>query len=154
MADTAHALPEKLFFRIGEVGRLTGVKPYVLRYWETVFPRIRPQKTRSGQRLYKRKDVETILLVKKLLWDQRFTIEGARRRLRDLVGPDAAEEEMRAKRTDRRAADLEASLHEAEARAKAAEQRASQATERARTLEKLLGETRKDLRALLTFVES
>ena len=147
-------LPDKLYFKIGEVAKIVGVKPYVLRYWETVFPRIRPQTTRSGQRLYRRKDVETVLLVKKLLWDQRFTIEGARRRLRELAGPDAAEEALRGKRTDRRHADLEESLRAAEARAEAAELRAREAQERARTLEKVLGETRKDLTALLSFVDS
>ena len=153
-ADPATALPDKLFFRIGEVGRITGVKPYVLRYWETVFPRIRPQKTRSGQRLYRRKDVETVLLVKKLLWDQRFTIEGARKRLREVQGNDAAEEELRGKRTDKRAAELEETLRQAETRVAAAESRAREASERARSLEKVVADTRKDLMALLEFVSS
>lgn len=149
-------LPDKLFFRIGEVGRITGVKPYVLRYWETVFPRIRPQKTRSGQRLYRRKDVETVLLVKKLLWDERFTIEGARKRLREVQGPDGAgaEEELRGKRTDKRAAELESTLRAAEVRADAAESRAKEATERARALEKMVADARKDLSALLDYVTS
>ncbi len=154
MADAATALPDKLFFRIGEVGRITGVKPYVLRYWETVFPRIRPQKTRSGQRLYRRKDVETVLLVKKLLWDQRFTIEGARKKLREVQGADAAEDELRAKRTDNRAAELEETLREAEARADAAENRAREAGERVKALEKAVADVRKDLTSLLEFVSS
>lgn len=152
MAEPAATLPDKLFFRIGEVGRITGVKPYVLRYWESVFPRIRPQKTRSGQRLYRRKDVETVLLVKKLLWDERFTIEGARKRLREVQGPDGAEEELRGKRTDKRAAELEATLRAAEARAEAAEAKVREATERARTLEKMVADARKDLAALLDYV--
>jgi DNA-binding transcriptional MerR regulator len=154
MADAAATLPDKLFFRIGEVGRITGVKPYVLRYWESVFPRIRPQKTRSGQRLYRRKDVETVLLVKTLLWDQRFTIEGARKRLREVQGPDGAEEELRGKRTDKRAADLEATLRAAEDRAQAAEARAKEAADRARSLEKVLAEARKELTALLDYVSA
>jgi DNA-binding transcriptional MerR regulator len=154
MADSAPTLPDKLFFRIGEVGRITGVKPYVLRYWETVFPRIRPQKTRSGQRLYRRKDVETVLLVKKLLWDERFTIEGARKRLREVQGPEAVEEEIRGKRTDKRAAELEATLREAESRAQTAEGRAKEAQDRARALEKLVADARKDLASLLEFVSS
>lgn len=154
MADAATTLPDKLFFRIGEVGRITGVKPYVLRYWETVFPRIRPQKTRSGQRLYRRKDVETVLLVKRLLWDQRFTIEGARKKLREVQGADAAEDELRAKRTDNRAAELEETLREAEARADAAETRAREAGERVKTLERAVADVRKDLTALLEFVSS
>lgn len=152
MTDTAATLPDKLFFRIGEVGRITGVKPYVLRYWESVFPRIRPQKTRSGQRLYRRKDVETVLLVKKLLWDQRFTIEGARKRLREVQGPDGAEEELRGKRTDKRAAELESTVRAAEERASAAELKAKEATERARALEKVVAEARKELTALLDYV--
>jgi len=154
MAESATALPDKLFFRIGEVGRITGVKPYVLRYWETVFPRIRPQKTRSGQRLYRRKDVETVLLVKKLLWEQRFTIEGARKRLRDVQGADPAEDELRGKRTDKRTAELEETLRQAEARADAAESRAREASERAKALEKAVAEARKDLTALLEFVSA
>ena len=152
MTDAAATLPDKLFFRIGEVGRITGVKPYVLRYWESVFPRIRPQKTRSGQRLYRRKDVETVLLVKKLLWDQRFTIEGARKRLREVQGPDGAEEELRGKRTDKRAAELASTVRAAEERASAAELKAKEATERARALEKVVAEARKELTALLDYV--
>lgn len=154
MADAATTLPDKLFFRIGEVGRITGVKPYVLRYWETVFPRIRPQKTRSGQRLYRRKDVETVLLVKKLLWDQRFTIEGARKKLREVQGADAAEDELRAKRSDKRTADLEETLRLAEARADEAEARAREAAERVKSLEKAVADARKDLTSLLEFVSS
>jgi len=154
MAESATALPDKLFFRIGEVGRITGAKPYVLRYWETVFPRIRPQKTRSGQRLYRRKDVETVLLVKKLLWEQRFTIEGARKRLREVQGADPAEDELRGKRTDKRTAELEETLRQAEARADAAEAKAREATERAKSLEKAVAEVRRDLATLLEFVSA
>ncbi len=89
--EAAPALPEKLFFKIGEVARLTALKPHVLRYWETEFPRIRPQKSRSGQRLYRRKDVEALLLVKRLLHEERFTIEGAKKKLREIYGPEPGE---------------------------------------------------------------
>lgn len=74
-------IPDKLYFRIGEVARLAGVKPYVLRYWETEFSVIEPKKSGSNHRLYRRKDVEMILEIKRLLYDRRFTIEGARKAL-------------------------------------------------------------------------
>lgn len=74
-------IPDKLYFRIGEVSRLAGVKPYVLRYWETEFPTISPKKSGTGHRLYRRKDVETVLEIKRLLYEKRFTIEGARKAL-------------------------------------------------------------------------
>lgn len=74
-------IPDKLYFRIGEVARLAGVKPYVLRYWESEFPSIEPKKSGTNHRLYRRKDVETILEIKRLLYEKRFTIEGARKSL-------------------------------------------------------------------------
>src|SRR5206468_4053415 len=80
-------LPDKLYFKIGEVARLVGVKPYVLRYWETEFSILRPGKTRSRHRLYRRKDVETLLEIRRLLYAERYTIEGAKRRLRDMRSP-------------------------------------------------------------------
>jgi DNA-binding transcriptional MerR regulator len=76
--------PDKRYYRIGEVSRITGVKPYVLRYWESEFRWMAPQKSRSKQRLYRRRDIDMILLIKKLLYEQRFTIAGARKKLRDL----------------------------------------------------------------------
>lgn len=84
-------LPDKLYFKIGEVAKLVGVKPYVLRYWETEFPNIRPGKTRSQHRLYRRRDVETLLEIRRLLHDERYTIEGAKRRLRGLRVDDEPE---------------------------------------------------------------
>ena len=75
----AGEIPDKLYFRIGDVSKLAGVKPYVLRYWETEFPAISPKKSGTGQRLYRRKDVELILEIKHLLYEKRFTIEGARK---------------------------------------------------------------------------
>jgi DNA-binding transcriptional MerR regulator len=73
--------PSKLFYRIGEVSRLTGLEPHVLRYWETEFPQIKPDKGKSGQRLYTKKDLDAILLVKQLLYKDGYTIAGARKRL-------------------------------------------------------------------------
>jgi DNA-binding transcriptional MerR regulator len=82
---TLRAVPDKSYYRIGEVAKITGIKPYVLRYWETEFRPVGPPKSKSGQRMYRRKEIEAILLVKKLLYKQRFTIAGARRRLSDLL---------------------------------------------------------------------
>jgi DNA-binding transcriptional MerR regulator len=79
-------IPDKPYFKIGEVAQLVGVEPYVLRYWETEFRTIRPEKTRSKQRLYRRKDVETVLAIKRLLYDEGYRIDGAKRRLRELAG--------------------------------------------------------------------
>jgi len=74
--------PSKLFYRIGEVSRITGLEPYVLRYWETEFPHLRPEKRKSGQRLYTKKDLDNILQVKKLLYQSGYTISGARKKLK------------------------------------------------------------------------
>src|SRR6476619_1179470 len=87
------SIPDKIYFKIGEVSRLAGVKPYVLRYWETEFKAIQPVKSTSGQRLYRKRDVELILRIKQLLYKQRFTIEGARKKIRELTGePEQAVE--------------------------------------------------------------
>lgn len=75
-------LPDKLYFRIGEVARIVGVEPHVLRYWETEFRSVRPEKSRKGQRVYSRRDVETLLRVRELLYDHRYTVAGAKRKLR------------------------------------------------------------------------
>ncbi|HEX9295200.1 MAG TPA: MerR family transcriptional regulator [Polyangiaceae bacterium] len=80
---TVRALPTKLYFRIGEVANAVGVETHVLRYWETEFRSIRPQKSSRGQRVYSRRDVETLMRVKELLYDRGFTIAGARKQLRD-----------------------------------------------------------------------
>src|SRR5579871_4952691 len=77
----ATEIPDKLYFRIGDVARLAGIKPYVLRFWETEFPGLGPKKSGTGHRLYRRKDVEMVLEIKQLLYEQRFTIEGARKHL-------------------------------------------------------------------------
>src|ERR1700680_1192387 len=94
------AVPDKSLFRIGEVSRLTATKPFVLRYWETEFPMLQPVKSPKGHRLYRREDVDTVLQIKRLLYDEGFTIAGARRYLRDNAGgppgndrPEAAHSE-------------------------------------------------------------
>jgi DNA-binding transcriptional MerR regulator len=71
-------IPNKLYFKIGEVSSLLTVEPYVLRFWETEFPKLAPKKTEKGQRMYRRKDVELLLQIKHLLYEKKFTIEGAR----------------------------------------------------------------------------
>jgi len=71
-------IPNRLYFRIGDVARITGVKAYVLRFWETEFSALSPKKSGTNQRLYRRKEVELVLEIKRLLYDKRFTIEGAR----------------------------------------------------------------------------
>jgi DNA-binding transcriptional MerR regulator len=81
MANEDVAIPDKLFFKIGEVCDLVGVQAHVLRYWETEFPMLSPQKNASGQRSYRKKDVETALKIKQLLYKEMFTIAGARKKL-------------------------------------------------------------------------
>ena len=71
-------IPDKLYFRIGEVSGLVGVEPYVLRYWETEFPAVGPKKSGTGHRMYRRKEVELLLKIKHLLYEKKYTIEGAR----------------------------------------------------------------------------
>ncbi|HLM02249.1 MAG TPA: MerR family transcriptional regulator [Pyrinomonadaceae bacterium] len=81
MGYPATVIPEKIFFKIGEVCDLVGVQAHVLRYWETEFPMLSPQKNRSGQRTYRRRDVEIALRIKELLYDELFTIAGAKKKL-------------------------------------------------------------------------
>lgn len=85
--SSAEQLPAKLYFRIGEVSQLTGLKAHVLRYWETEFPSIAPKKMGSNHRMYRRKDVELILEIKHLLYEKRYTIEGARKHLESKPKP-------------------------------------------------------------------
>ncbi|AKF07450.1 MerR family transcriptional regulator [Sandaracinus amylolyticus] len=96
-------LPDKLFFRIGEVSELVGVRPHVLRYWEEEFGILKPMKTRGAHRQYRRRDVELALVIKKLLHEDGFTVAGARKKLRELghleavaIGRQAAEASTRA----------------------------------------------------------
>jgi DNA-binding transcriptional MerR regulator len=82
--NTTHQkeLPDKLYFKVGEVSAIVGVPAYVLRFWESEFKKISPKRTSSGQRLYRKKDVELILWIKHLLYEKKFTIEGAKQRLK------------------------------------------------------------------------
>ena len=99
-------IPDKLYFRIGEVSRLCGLPTYVLRFWETEFPQLKPPKSNTGQRTYRRNDVENVVRIKKLLYDEGFTIAGARAHLKAegkkkqaplpfLVQPDASIAELK-----------------------------------------------------------
>ncbi len=92
-AATSPVSDETRFYRMGEVSRLTALKPFVLRYWESEFPMLQPAKSASGHRLYRQEDVDLVLKIKRLLYDEGFTIAGARRHLRDLAngGGEAAE---------------------------------------------------------------
>lgn len=89
MSVSTHSpeIPDKLFYRIGEVSRIAGVPASVLRFWEGEFPRIKPRRTDAGQRVYRRKDVELILTIKRLLYDEKFTIKGARQHLKARSAP-------------------------------------------------------------------
>jgi len=99
MTRPAVAIPEKLFFKIGEVCDLAGVQAHVLRYWESEFPMLAPQKNRAGQRVYRKRDVEIALRIKELLYDDQYTIAGAKKRLTHelrggklkVVGDDSAD---------------------------------------------------------------
>ena len=83
--------PNKLFYRIGEVSRLSGLEAYVLRYWESEFPQLKPNKGKSGQRLYTKKDLDTVLHIKQLLYKDGYTISGARKKLNSRGDRDVLE---------------------------------------------------------------
>ena len=90
-----YRIPDKLYFKIGEVSEITGVKPYVLRYWESEFKMVNPSKSRSRQRLYRKSDLELIVKIKKLLYEDRFTINGARKKLKELgYGKSSSQTEL------------------------------------------------------------
>ena len=106
LLPAADEIPDKLYFRIGDVARLAGIKPYVLRFWETEFPSLGPRKSGTGHRLYRRKDVQLVLEIKRLLYEKRFTIEGARKFLdtrgKDTRGKSEAGEPARAPKPAKR----------------------------------------------------
>jgi DNA-binding transcriptional MerR regulator len=97
-AGPMHEIPDKLYFRIGDVARLAGIKPYVLRFWETEFPSLGPKKSGTGHRLYRRKDVELVFEIKRLLYEKRFTIEGARKFLDTRGKPEPERSTAKSKR--------------------------------------------------------
>lgn len=91
-------IPEKAYFRIGEVSKIINVEPYVIRYWETEFKTVKPMRTKTAQRLYRKKDVEELLAIRNLLYQQRFTISGAKKQLlkrRDMKKPDYSDYEQK-----------------------------------------------------------
>lgn len=87
-------IPEKAYFRIGEVSKILNVEPYVIRYWETEFKTISPVRTKTAQRLYRKKDVQELLTIKDLLYSQRFTIDGAKKQLHKIRGIIEPEEKI------------------------------------------------------------
>ncbi len=97
--ETDSRIPEKLFFKIGEVCELIKVQPHVLRYWETEFPMLAPQKNRAGQRVYRRKDVEMVLRIRDLLYEEKFTIAGAKKKLQDETRGGSARAKISARET-------------------------------------------------------
>lgn len=134
------AIPVKSLFRIGEVSRLTSTKPFVLRYWETEFPMLQPVKSPKGHRLYRREDIETVFTIKRLLYDEGFTIAGARRHLRDQA--------LAGNRTNGGADAVEAEWHGAEQAPQA------MSAQLATLNRKTLLDLRDSLRSLLTVLKS
>ncbi len=90
MAKAGPEIPDKLYFKIGEVAKITKVKPYILRYWESEFKIIKPQKSQGNQRVYRRKDVELIVFIKNLLYKEKFTLDGAKKRVREFKKEEKA----------------------------------------------------------------
>jgi DNA-binding transcriptional MerR regulator len=109
-------LPDQLFFKIGEVADIVGVKPHVLRYWESEFRQLRPMKTRGSHRIYKRRDVEVAMLIRRLLHDEGFTIPGAKKRLKELRG-EVGDAANAARETDKSVSPLENAIGPAAAAA-------------------------------------
>ena len=137
------AIPNKLFFKIGEVCELTDTQPYVLRYWESEFPALAPAKNSSGQRIYRRKDIETVLRIKQLLYEEGFTIAGAKKRLE-------AELSGRTPTPGSATPSSNGGRKEAEAAAAAAAEAGSPANDSSR---KALQDVREQLREILTLLD-
>lgn len=128
-------IPDKVFFKIGEVSRITGVPEHTLRYWEEEFGQIRPEKTKSGQRLYRRRDIDLLLQIKQLLWEEKFKIAGARQQLKRSVQQERDE----------------AKKKEEEARELAAEQRSLQGE--VEDLKETISRIRHEVQQLLKLVD-
>jgi len=113
-AENDPAFSERLYYRIGEVSRITGVKPHVLRYWESEFKAIKPYKAGSLQRLYRKKDLDLILKIKKLLYEDGFTIIGAKKKIRDMEKVRKGQMKLRLveKKPDAKDRDWVAALYE------------------------------------------
>ena len=138
-AHAAHDLPEKPLFRIGEVSRLTATKTFVLRYWESEFPTLQPVKSPSGHRLYRREDIDTVFEIKRLLYEQGFTIAGARKHLAEQAGQNGVDVSDHA-------------MHSATTAAEPPELPA-QTKPASRVDRKLLLDLHEELRAILTLLE-
>jgi DNA-binding transcriptional MerR regulator len=106
VAPQTEEIPDKLYFRIGEVARITGVKQYVLRFWESEFPGLGPKKSGTGHRLFRRKDVEMVLEIKRLLYEKRFTIEGARKWMEQKPKPAVVPKTPKVEKQRRQQAEL------------------------------------------------
>ena len=140
-ATVAPRKSAKLFYRIQEVSRMTGLKPYVLRYWETEFPELSPAKDQSDQRRYRQGDIDVVLAIRKLLYEERYTIEGARRRLKN---------ELRQRREEQG----RAGVREPARRAASPRQPSNGAgAVSARRLNQSLGRLRKEVKALLAMLK-
>ena len=139
------AIPEKQYFKIGEVSEILDVEPYVLRYWESEFKILKPTRTRARQRLYHKKDLELLLEIKHLLYDEKFTIAGAKKRLQEMKKQEAAE--RRAKKASRGSKQRTQATVPPESRANE-----SSATEKSDYREILL-EIKKELKELRSILE-
>ena len=106
MLKKKYPIPDKLYFKIGEVAEITGVKPYVLRYWESEFKVVNPSKSRSRQRLYRKSDVELIFWIKELLYEDRYTINGARKKLKEMGYGKMTQPELQFEPGDAKAKDI------------------------------------------------
>ena len=136
-AQHAREIPEQTLFRIGEVSRLTATKAFVLRYWESEFPTLQPVKSPSGHRLYRREDIETVFEIKRLLYDEGFTIAGARKHLAEQAGAN----------------DLEVAAHESSSAASAATPAPAKNDRSSKAHRKLLLDLHEELLAVLTLLE-
>jgi DNA-binding transcriptional MerR regulator len=152
--DGPTELPQKLFFKIGEVARIVGVEPYVLRYWETEFKEVRPQKSRGRQRLYRRSDVHALLQIKRLLRDEGLTIAGARKRILAERAADREGERRGVKpQADPQVQRLVDEIERLKQQCAAAAEARTQAVRRAAARDELLRGVRKEVQHLLADVE-
>ena len=131
-------IPNKLFFKIGEVCAITDTQPYVLRYWESEFAALAPAKNSSGQRIYRRKDIETVLRIKQLLYDEGFTIAGAKKRLEVELGGRGTTPAAMASLPETEVANVESD---------------DAIAEQVKELREMLREVRSELRGMLTLLE-
>jgi DNA-binding transcriptional MerR regulator len=131
-------IPNKLFFKIGEVCEITDTQPYVLRYWESEFPALAPAKNSSGQRIYRRKDIETVLRIKQLLYEEGFTIAGAKKRLEVELGGRGNTPQAMASLPETEVANVESD---------------EDVLEQVKAMRDVLLEVRDELRGMLTLLE-